>query len=318
MDSFAFPIFTFVSSFIRHEFNQVMDEAYLRFVHSISLITASIEIVFLIRYAYLIAFEKNTSVETRTPNLRELIYHLCIFMFMIATIEVGKLPLEVLMSFRELLTSGLTGDSDPAGKQAAQGLFLMDVAFSSLNVVSSVAVSNDNWSEQKQTAVMLSLAAQVSPQIMGSVMLLVNEMLVRIGMALCPLMLYFWFYDGTRDIAKRWVQLMLGFSLQMAAMAIAVTLSAAVAGTFVVAFAAFVLASHLAPMGTAYYISELQESVINASLGFILTMLLLWFPHNASVFSGDALYSGTTSFRLGDRGASLAKKPQASKVLSGK
>jgi hypothetical protein len=318
MDSFSFPIFTFISAFVRFEFNHAMDAAYGRFVHSISLIAVGIEVVFLTRYAFLIAFNKNTSVETRGPNLRELMYHACIFMFMLAMIEMGKLPLEVLMAFREMLTSGLTGSDTPAGKQAAMGLYLMDLAFSSLNVVHSTAITNDDSAKSKETTVMLGLAAQVSPQIMGSVMLLVNEMIVRVGMALCPLMVYFWFYDATRAIALRWFQRMVGFSMQMATLAIMVTLSAGVVTAYSLTFTAFVIATRLLPPGVGYYISELQESVISASLGFTLTLLFIWFPHNAGLYGGDGLYAGTSSFRVGDRGASLAKKSQAAKVFGAK
>jgi hypothetical protein len=87
----------------------------------------------------------------------------------------------------------------------------------------------------------------------------------------------------------------------MSCLAITLVIAAGVAAAFASAFGFFVAANRALPIGSGYYVSELQESVMNAGLGFTLMTLIVFFPANAGTFGGNTLFSVTTRVNVGDR-----------------
>jgi TrbL/VirB6 plasmid conjugal transfer protein len=307
MDSLAYPIFSLVSGLVRYSFNEIMDAAYLRFVASVAIIAIGIETLQFIYFGYLIMFGHTVNVAMGRPTFQKLMYRAGLVAFMMHIIKTDQTPLDLLLAFRALLLEGLTGDIKPAGEQAAFGLMLMDEAFASTNIVNSITQTADT-SAINTTAINLSLMAQVAPQISAGVMLLMNEMLVRVGMALCPLMVYAALYECTRNMFIQWFQYMLGFTIQMGALALVTVLAAGVTGVFNTLFNGAVLANHQSAVIGSYYISHLQQSVMQAGLGVTLLCILIWFPSNAGCFGGTVLYAKTTKSGLGHRSSSLTAK----------
>jgi hypothetical protein len=307
MDSLAYPIFSLVSGLVRYSFNEVMDAAYLRFVSSVAVIAVGVETLNMIYFGYLIMFGHTVSVNMGRPTLQKFMYRAGFMAFMLHIIKTDQTPLDLLLAFRSVLLEGLTGDFKPAGEQAAFGLSLMDAAFSSTNIANATIQIEDK-SSLKTIAINLSLFAQVAPQISAGVMLLLNEMLVRVGMALCPLMVYAALYDCTRNMFIKWFQYMLGLTIQMGVLALVTMLAAGVTAAFAVMFNAMVLTNHQSALIGSYYISHLQQSVMQAGLSVTLMVLLIWFPSNAGCFGGTVLYGKTTRSGLGHRGSSLTAK----------
>jgi TrbL/VirB6 plasmid conjugal transfer protein len=310
MDSLAYPIFTLVSMFVRSQFNLVMDDAYTRFVNATILIAGAVEVTYLIRFGFLIAFEKATD-DVKSPNINELLYHGATLALLIALIKHGKAPLDFLISLRQMIIEGFTGKTMAGGEQVAQSLFIMDSAFTVSNIINSVKVGPAD-SGVKATAVNLALMAEVSPQITAGIMLLLNECLARVGMALLPLMVYAGFYPQTRALFEVWFQYTFALVIQMATLAITVKLAAEVTAIFVGATTVLFAASALTTgVIGSYIISELQQSVVQFGFGMTLTTLTIWFPSNAGSYAGRALYSSTTRVLVG--GAVTKAPPVAPK-----
>jgi type IV secretory pathway VirB6-like protein len=274
------------------------------------ILAAAFEVVFLIYFGYLIAFGKATD-GIKTPNLNSLLYHMFTFIFMIGMLREINTILNFILSFRDMLVGGLLyGTEFPsgtlAGKRSEFQLDKMAGYFAALNLVQAFTVPNDLSNSLSQTSVMLSLGADVAPQIMGGIVLLLNDMLVRIGMSISPLMIYLAFHNSTRNRFKAWLERMFGLALQGAVLALTLQLAANVTGIFAVAFAAFVTTTRSFP-AISPFVSELQISVIRAGFGFVLTTLIVWFPANAGSFCGRSLYAVTTRVNLGDRGGITSK-----------
>lgn len=293
MDPLSYPIFLFISNIIRHEFNLVMDQAYLNFTSTVVHIVAAVEVIYIMNFGYSIMFGKAINASIGTPSIEKLLYHLVFTGFIIGLISHDKTPLDVLFALRGLLLEGLTHSSQPAGEQAANGLSAMNTAFA-LNTALSSLMYTDPPSALNITNLNLSLMTQVSPQITAAIMLLINEMMVRIGMALCPLMLYAAVYVGTRFIFNRWLMYMVGLSIQMGILAITTHIAAKVTTVFLSIMTTLTLSND-----ENYFISELQQSFMQAGFGMSLTLLLLWFPSNAGSFGGTKLYEKTTKSSLG-------------------
>jgi hypothetical protein len=309
MDTFSYPIFSLISAFVRHGFNEVMDAAYLRFVASVAAIATGVEMMRFIYFVYLMMFGKVASVGMGKMTLQKLMYHLVFVAFMMSIIKTDRTPLDLLMAFRGMLLEGLTGDSAPAGQQAALGLFLMDAAFATSNLVTALSHTIDE-PELATTTFNLVLMSQVSPQISAGIMLMLNEMMVRIGMALCPLMVYAALYESTRSFFMRWAQVMFGLTIQMGALAITTLLAAGVTTVFVSTLNAFSLLHNQTAVVGGHLISELQQSVMQAAFGTVITLLLIWFPSNAGEFAGVKLYEKTHKAAVG------VTKKAANNILS--
>lgn len=304
MDSLSYPIFVFISSLIRYEFNVVMDQAYLNFVSSVVHIAVAVEVIYVIHFGYCIMFGKAINASIGTPSIEKLLYHLFFTGFIVALISVDKTPLDLLSGFRGMLLQGLTNSSEPAGQQAANGLSTMHTAFVISNALTSLTHAQ-NTSDLAVTNISLALMTEVSPQITASIMLLINELMVKIGMALCPLMIYAALYQNTKNLFNRWLIYMVSLTIQVGVLALTTVIAAKVTGIFLGTFTPFALASR-ATQG-AYFISELQQSAIQAGFGMTITALLIWFPNNAAAFGGSKLYDKTTKSSLGTLGGLRSK-----------
>lgn len=308
MDALAYPIFKFVSSLVRQDFNSIMNAATTTLASNVLILAAAFETVFLVYFGFLIAFGKATN-GIKTPNINSLLYHMFTFIFIIGMLREINIILGFILSFRDMLVSGLlvAADGAPgtlAGARSESQLDLMANAFSGLNALQAFTAPDNLSNSLSQTSVMLSLGADVAPQIMGGIVLLLNDMLVRIGMSISPLMIYLAFHKATRNRFKAWLERMFGLALQGAVLALTLQLAVQVTTVFSTTFAAFLLGNGVASLigFKAPIINDLQISVIRAGFGFILTTLMVWFPANAGSFCGRSLYAVTTRVNLGDRG----------------
>jgi type IV secretory pathway VirB6-like protein len=313
MDALAYPIFKFVSSLVRQDFNNIMNAATTTLASNVLILAAAFETVFLIYFGFLIAFGKATD-GIKAPNINSLLYHMFTFIFMIGMLREINTILGFILSFRDMLVSGLMyGTGVPpgtfAGNRSESQLDAMAVSFAALNAAQAFTTPNDLSNSLSQTSVMLSLGADVAPQIMGGIVLLLNDMLVRIGMSISPLMIYLAFHNSTRNRFKAWLERMFGLALQGAVLALTLQLAASVTSAFSLVFGSFLTASAVANLigFKAPIINDFQISVIRAGFGFVLTALIVWFPANAGSFCGRSLYAVTTRVNLGDRGGIVSR-----------
>jgi ABC-type multidrug transport system fused ATPase/permease subunit len=299
MDTLAFPIFSVISGLIRSDFYKTMDEAYVRMATSVVTIALWIEVFFIMRAGYIIVGSKTTEDE-KNPDLQELTYHALIICAAVFFLKSDTGPLDFVIGLKSMMIAGLTGSDKPGGQQMQEALVLIDTAFATSNIYNTTIISHASSDSNalKSSLTTLSLTSQVSPQLTGGLMLIFTEFMVRIGMAIFPLVAYAALYKATRDIFTNWLGLMLALALLVATSSVTILLAAKVTVAFVVGFGKIVLAQNLLaiPGGPAPLISEFQQSLIQSGFGFTITAIMLQFPVNAANFAGDYLkFSGATT-----------------------
>jgi TrbL/VirB6 plasmid conjugal transfer protein len=297
MDSLAYPIFSIVSAVILDGFDSAMNKAYANFVTSITTLALVVELAYVTHYGYLIAFQKSSDA-VPVPNLRELAYHAVTVIMVLGILKVDTMALDAIMGLRQMIIGGLTGEFDiPGGQQAAKGMFSMDLAYSVSNIATSTSMTEDAPGLKANTMA-LSIIADNSPQITAGVMLLLNEITTRTGMALFPLALYTLLYRVTSGFFSSWLEMMLGSAVQMGVLAVVTVLVADATKNFLLALNAVTLITRFFPLGQ-YFVSELQQSVMEAGFGLLMSMMLSWVPAQASTFSGKFINGSSTKGSLG-------------------
>jgi hypothetical protein len=299
MDTMSFPIFSVVSAFIRFGFDKYMDPAYDRLVDSIFIIALAIELAYITHYGIMIVIQKS-SENVAVPNLRELLYHVVTVMVVLALLKSGKAPLDALMGLRMMVVGSFTGDyENPGGMQFNGFLVLLDTAMSAMNIVNaSTVVSSGDAPAMESTAVTLALVSDVAPQIAAGIMLLMNELMVRVGMALFPIFFYALLYSVSRSMFFTWFNLMFSAAVQMGVSIILIKLAAELTWIFVSLLGTLQLAQNFSPVGT-YYFSQMQQSLVQACFGVILSTLLFWVPTNMASYVGTIINNGMLKQNIG-------------------
>jgi hypothetical protein len=292
MDALAYPIFSGLSATIRTLFFETMDLAYDEMLRSVVKIAVLIETIFIIRAGYIILSRK-TSEDEKNPDVQELLYHLTVVCAVLAFLKTGRSSLDFIIGLKTMLIAGLTGITGMSGGQQ------MDASLAAMNLAMSLGaalsrIDSTYTSELKATMITLALNFTVSPPITGALLLLFNELMVRLGVALFPLAAYAALYKSTRDIFNTWVGLMAALGVLMATSAVTIKVMTVVTTAFVTFFVTLQAITSKLPVGS-WYISEIQQSVIQAGFGFTLTIVILNFPVNAAAFVGGYLqFAGPT------------------------
>lgn len=174
-----------------------------------------------------------------------------------------------------------------------------EAGLAGLDVFQSLAAlldSNNADDEANTLSVVLAMVGQGSPAIVGGVLLLLNEMAVRIGIAVGPLMLFALLFESTKDLFFAWVRLMLASLLYMAILALVVAKAAVLMAVFV----GIMAAAKLADM-TGLIFTDLQTSLTQAGFGLMLSALIYSVPHMAARFFGGGMMASAVNIFSGMR-----------------
>jgi Papain-like cysteine protease AvrRpt2 len=312
MDPLAFPIFTLIFKLVVTQFDGLMSSVNGEFVRSISLIALAIETVYITHYGFLIAFELRTE-NSDEANLTELLYHVVVVIVVLGLLNApaGVTPLDAFMALRRLLMLGLIGEASgslaPIGEQVHTALGDLDSAFSVGSTLDTVLRAANSTSvmldtpQLKSTAVTLALVSDISPQISAGILLLLNELMVRLGIALFPLVFYGILYDVSRGFFYTWLEVMFSASIQLSVSLVLIKAAVIVTTAFVTIFTGLSGAGLLAGSASVggAVISELQASVIQAGFGLTLSALLFWVPTNMASFAGKIINDSVLKQSLG-------------------
>lgn len=282
MDPLAYPIFSGISAWIRKDFFEAMNGSYTKMVESIVAIAIGIETIIIIRYGFII-MGRQTTEDEREPDVEELMYHLLVVAGVLTLLQSGQQAIDFIMALRSIVISGLTGSDMPGGQQIDQWLTGMNAAMSLGNFFSSL--DSTYVSSIKSSMVTMALTFTVSPQITGALLLLFNEVMTRFGMGIFPLAAYAALYKTTRDVFVTWLGLMVALTVLMATSAVTIQVMTTVSAIFAAVSAGVSAYSLSQPVG-AWYISEIQQALIQSGFGFTLTIIILNFPVNAANFAG--------------------------------
>lgn len=347
MNTFAYPIFQMISSAILFGYATIVDAAAARFGHAITQIVVSIETVYIMHYGYMIIFRKSSEA-VPNPSVKDLLYHLIIVVIVLyySTVDINT-PLEVIKSLRRMVIDGLTGDLQTGPNEWPIGSLILDpvlpdgtepaefssiassaaekvmkeigviyASFAAYNLFTVAPVMKDVSAPLQTTTFIMSLVSDVAPQITAGIILLINELMVRTGLALFPLVLYCLLYKVTKNFFFSWFNMMFAASIQIAVLIVTISICAKVTVMFVTALTALsvgdaglsalnttvtALTKNSSKIGEVgqYVISSFQESVIQAGFGITLTALMAWVPANSANFAGTLLMAGTTKSGVG-------------------
>ncbi len=337
MDSFAYPIFQLISTLILSGYSAVVDPAIAKFGTSIMIIALGIETMYIAHYGYIIILQKSTEA-VPNPSLRDLLYHVIIVIIVLHYVKTDvDSALGLVKALRRMIIDGLTGamQTSPGewstgnlinpnssgdltllglppisvltttipGRKIAIELGLMNAAFAASNLLTMAPVMKDVSAPLQTTAFIMALISDVSPQITAGIIFLINELMIKTGLALFPLALYCMLYKVTREFFHSWLNMMFAASIQMAVLIVTITICTKVTISFLAILATLSaggIASHyMSSTVGSYVISELQESVIQAGFGITLTALIAWVPANSANFAGTLLTAGTTKSGVG-------------------
>jgi hypothetical protein len=297
MDTLAYPIFSLISAYVMYGYKEVMDGAGERLSHALILIALGVETLYIAHYGLLIMLQKSTE-EVPNPSLRDLLYHCVNVVVVLFFLNSGIQITDFVLALRAMVIEGFTGKPDPGGEQVANSLVAMDVLFGISNMVNSVDMK-DVSGPLKNTAISLAIVAEVAPQLVGGIMLLMNELIVRTGIALFPLAFYSLLYKNTMDFFSTWFKMMFAASFQMGILVVTISICVKVTAGFLLTLTGFLAAEKLTSGVGGYIVSELQESVIQAGFGITLTALMAWVPSNAAMFAGTMVNAGVTKSGIG-------------------
>lgn len=296
MNPLAYSIFDLISQFIRYSFNSQLQIAYTNMVNIVVYIVVGVETIYILHYGYLIAFQKSTD-DVPEPSVRDLIYHAVVVMIVLAFIKRDSGALDTIMAFRQMIIDAITGNNEKGGQQVAVNLREIDLSYILHSFFQPTMIEDPP--DSNQTALILSIVAENSPQIISGVLLLMNEITVTIGMALFPLALYCNLYNKTSDFFGHWFDIMLGATIQISIIALLTGIVAKITPVFLAALTIFSIASKYVPSGYSF-MPELQRTLIECGFGMLMTMMLAWLPAQAATFSGKLINAGTTKGNLGN------------------
>ena len=136
----------------------------------------------------------------------------------------------------------------------------------------------------KSAALNMSLIGQAAPVILGATITLLNEIAFRIGLMLMPFAIFALGFNMSKDLFFSWFRHMLGLSVSMALLCITITIAKNVTLAFVAAMVGGGLIG-------GDVISELQQGMMNAGYGVVLSILIVSVPAMGHKFVSGAMES---------------------------
>lgn len=290
MDYLGYEIFLLMSDFIGNAFDSAMQNAYVNSAAAVAGIGSVVMAIWFtlygMRMAYGLPGHTMSDFMWRAGKA-------AVVLAIIAAATTENMSIQNLVfDTRDDLVYAITNDSRTAREQTESKLGQLDMASVITDVFTGVNASDDNG----PTNLVLTLIGQGTPTIVGGVLLLLNELAIRIGIAVGPLMLFGLLFDSTKDLFFSWVRLLLASMLNMAILAVVV----AEAANLMIAFgAALVLARLAEPTGVIF--TDLQTSAAQAGFGIMLSALIYTVPQMAARFFGGGMMVGAYNLFAGMR-----------------
>jgi type IV secretion system protein VirB6 len=227
-----------------------------------------------------------------TTNMRELLFRTLKITAMVSIISTSMFYSTTLqntiLGIRTDITNAFhTGAGANIYEQIDKSLDKMAMGIA---VVDGITTGSDvGLSESKGRALTLSLVGQASPPMIGGLLLLINEIGLRIAIMLAPLFLTAFMFKRTEDMFYTWLRFMVGsmFSLGVFSMAVGIMSDLTVKfGTAIVLMKAALYTAG-ANTGLDTNLPQLNESVMQAGFGVVMSVMLMVVPFIVNKFFGS-------------------------------
>lgn len=303
MDALGYPIYLLISSYIGNAFEAAMNNAYINSAALVASIGSVIMTIWVSFYGIRMAY--GTQGYSMSDFLWRAGKATLIFAIVAAATTENLAIQNMVTGLRDDLVQVITNSNQSYDSQIKTDLALLHTAQSAIDLF-----SGDNTQDKKSDLnIILVMIGQGTPAIIGGIMLLLNELAVRIGIAVGPLMLFSLLFEGYKDLFSAWVRLLAASIISMAILAVVVGHAAVLMGLFVGILAA---AKGLDSNGLVF--TNLQLAAANSGFGLILTALIYQCPTMASRYFGGGMYISPTNIFSGLSSSSDFLARAASKI----
>ena len=290
MDVLGYQIFLLMSDFVGAQFAAAMDNAYVNSVTAVATVGTVVMTLWITIYGMRMALGQ------QGHNMTDFMWRAgkaAVVFAIVAASATENLAIQNLVTTtRDDLVAVITNSGTGYRAQTELGLAGLDL-FQFL----AGSLSGENAADEGTSLnLVLAMVGQGSPAIVGGVLLLLNELAVRIGIAVGPLMLFGLLFESTKDLFQAWIRLLLGSIVSMAILAVVVGEAALLAGAFTVVLAAAKLADV-----TGLIFTDLQVSLTSAGFGIMLSALIYTVPQMAARYFGYGQSIGTYNLFAGMR-----------------
>jgi type IV secretion system protein VirB6 len=213
----------------------------------------------------------------------------------------------------------IVGAFDSGGGISGQNVYQkidsnLDGMATTMSLVNSVSTGTDvGLADAKSRALTLGLAGQAAPPIVAGLLVLVNELGMRIAIMLAPIFIVAFMFKKTEDMFYTWVKYMIGSMLTLGVLSMAIAILFELSNMFYIAIELMRTAADLGVLGSNT-LPQLNESVMTAGFGFIMTAMLISVPAIVSRLIGSDsmghVYSQFSGYG-GGGGAAPASSPAA-------
>jgi type IV secretion system protein VirB6 len=227
-----------------------------------------------------------------TANMRELLFRTLKITAMVSIISTSMFYSATLqntiLGVRTDITNAFhTGAGANIYEQIDNSLDKMAMGIA---VVDGITTGSDvGLSESKGRALTLSLVGQASPPMIGGLLLLINELGLRIAIMLAPLFLTAFMFKRTEDMFYTWLRFMVGSMFSLGVFSMAVGIMSDLTVKFGTAIVLMKAALHTAGSGTGLdtNLPQLNESVMQAGFGVVMSVMLMVVPFIVNKFFGS-------------------------------
>jgi|GEM_PF-4881819 type IV secretion system protein VirB6 len=304
MDVLGYPIFLLMSAYVGQAFEGAMNNAYINSVALVASVGSVIMAIWVSFYGIRMAY--GTQGYSMSDFLWRAGKATLIFAIIAASTTENLSIQNMITGLRDDLVQVITNSHSSYKSQINTDLTTINL----LQSAPALFLNEDNSQDQKSTLnIVLTMVGQGSPAIIGGIMLLLNELAVRIGIAVGPLMLFSLLFEGYKDLFSAWVRLLAASIISMALLAVVVGHAAVLMGIFVAVLSA---AKALDVNGTIF--TELQVAAANAGFGLILSVLIYSVPNMAARYFGGGMYVSPSNLFSGLSSSSSSEILSRTKV----
>jgi type IV secretion system protein VirB6 len=309
MDALGPLFFTLVSQFIRGEFADFSANANGRLGgFSVAIATVWITLWITLSGYRVMTGQSRDSVLFLTTKAAKLV-------LLFAVLQVGAIfnvaIADWVFAFRNQITAVVTDDGRDIFAQIDASLGSMQLWMSLVDRINHVG--DPNLAAMKGQAVTAALIGQATPAMVGGILALLNDIMVRLGIALAPVFILALMFDRTQDMFYAWVKYLVAAMFAMGVLAVVIGICADLLGRFALALGALQLGMAVLPGVDA--LPELHQSMLQAGLGVTLSAVMLAVPPMVTRFFGGILDAApTNSFMWLRSGASSSAAQQQAAI----
>lgn len=167
----------------------------------------------------------------------------------------------------------------------------------SLSLINSVNVGSDvGIADAKGRALTMGIFGQTAPSVTAGALVLINELGMRIAIMLAPIFIAAFMFKRTEGMFYEWIKFLIASTLSLGVLTMTVKIISDLSVMFFAVIEAFRTA---ADFGITDNLPQLDESIMIASFGVLLTAMICTVPMMVNKIMGAGLEYGSQAQGMG-------------------